>query len=105
MTTSTTLRVIACTCPLVLAAFESMPAFADGIAPPPPSIAPPPPEIYIPKAIRKRFSAQVYPDYLQWIGSSEGQSDCIAAFELYLVLHPVNQFEQFCYMQLYSNRG
>jgi hypothetical protein len=44
----------------------------------------------------------VYPDYQTWIANGNCDSDCGAAFQLYLTIRGTNDFTRWCYTQLYN---
>ena len=69
--------------------------------------APPPPggsrvEQRIPQSVRNTFFGLVYPDYQTWIANGNCDSDCGAAFQLYLTIRGTNDFTRWCYTQLYN---
>jgi hypothetical protein len=56
----------------------------------------------IPKAVRLHFLTIIHPGYVHWIGGSNGMTDSIAAFQMYLAMQPMTRFERSCYCWLYT---
>jgi hypothetical protein len=76
---------------------RTMKAESPGVPPPSLDSA----EITIPKAIVRAYQSQVHPTYIRWLANGDGIEDSLAAFELFLTVHPVNRYEAWCYTLLY----
>ncbi len=83
----------------VLVGFNTLSARAADGNPPPPTLDTM--QFLIPKHLRIQFASTIHPNYLLWLGGSNGAPDSMVAFQLYLTAQPLSRFDRLCFAQLY----
>jgi carbamoyl-phosphate synthase small subunit len=74
-------------------------ATAADIQPPPPSIDET--QITIPKPLRRLYSVHLHPEYIRWLGSSDGTADTVGSFSIFLTSQPLSHLDRQYLVLLY----
>lgn len=75
-------------------------AHGDSPAVPPPSLEEG--QLVVPKHLMRMYAIFVHPEYVRWLGNSDGLEDSLATFTLFVSLQPMSNFERWCFTTLYA---
>ena len=84
---------------LLIPSISGPTATAADIQPPPPSIDET--QITIPKPLRRLYSVHLHPEYVRWLGSSDGTADTVGSFSIFLTTQPLSHLDRQYLVLLY----